>query len=369
MEQAQNQPSTPAPDTPSQPASQVNHVAQPIIIQQQSVFLRVLVWIGWAGFLFCFLLLLGLQATMSEYFDTSGGITEKFHSGDQQASDKIAVITLKGVIMEGDGFVKRQIDRVREDDDVKAIVLRVDSPGGTVTGSDYMLHHLKKLREEKTVDGKPMPLVVSMGSFATSGGYYVSMAVGDQEKSIYAEPTTTTGSIGVIIPHYDITGLMERFDIKDDSIVSHERKQMLSMTRKISDDQRAILQAYIDETFERFKGIVVEGRPQFASDEEALNMLATGEIFTAGQAQKLGLVDELGFIEDAVKRARELAGLSDIETRVVEYERPPSFLDLSTLSQSRPSGVSVDLGSLVELSTPRAWFLTTSLPVLVSTRP
>ena len=104
----------------------------------------------------------------------------------------MAIITVSGVIVDGDGYVKKQIERVRQDEDVKAIVLRVNTPGGTVTGSDYILHHLNRLRAERK-----LPLVVSMGSVAASGGYYVSMAVGDQPQSIYAEPTTTTGSIGV----------------------------------------------------------------------------------------------------------------------------------------------------------------------------
>ena len=100
-----------------------------------------------------------------------------------------------------------------------------------------------------------------MGSIATSGGYYVAMAVGDQPKSIYAEPTTTTGSIGVIIPHYDLSGLLARLDIKDDSLVSHPRKQMLSMTRPVSADDRRCLEAYLQDAFKRFKGVVKSGRP------------------------------------------------------------------------------------------------------------
>ena len=112
-----------------------------------------------------------------DYFDVTQGIRERFHSGAEGGRDKVAVISVRGIILEGDGFVKRQIDRVRQDERVKAVVVRVDSPGGTVTGSDYIYHHLKKLREERNI-----PLVVSMGSIAASGGYYISMAVGDQEK-------------------------------------------------------------------------------------------------------------------------------------------------------------------------------------------
>ena len=106
-----------------------------------------------------------------------------------------------------ESFAKKQIDQVRDDNHVKAVVLRVDSPGGTVTGSDYIYHHLKKLAEERQI-----PMVVSMGSVAASGGYYVAMAAGEKENTIYAEPTTWTGSIGVIIPHYDLTGLLEKLE-------------------------------------------------------------------------------------------------------------------------------------------------------------
>ena len=100
-------------------------------------------------------------------------------NGAKFADNKVAIISISGVIMSGEGYVKNQIDRARDDSSVKAVVVRLDSPGGTVTGSDYIFHHLDKLRQEKGI-----PLVVSMGSIATSGGYYVSMAVGEQEKSI-----------------------------------------------------------------------------------------------------------------------------------------------------------------------------------------
>src|SRR5258706_10396683 len=224
----------------------------------------------------------------------------------------------------------KQIRTVRKDENVKGIVLRVDSPGGAVTGADYIFHHLKELKNEKGC-----PVVVSMGGMAASGGYYVSMVVGDQKDSIFAEPTTTTGSIGVIIPHYDISGLLSKFDVKDDSISSHERKQMLSMTRPIPKEHRDIIQGYVNETFDRFKMIVKEGRPKFTKDAAALDKLATGEIFSADQALKHGLVDKIGFLEDAVERAIELAHLTKDEVQVVKYKKPVSLLDDFALMQGR----------------------------------
>ncbi|MFO0869937.1 MAG: signal peptide peptidase SppA [Pirellulales bacterium] len=355
-------PAAGAPPTGGPPAGATHpwpaYPPQPIVIQTRGTFHRILGWIGWAGFLFCGLLLMGYVTTFYEYFNTTEGIYEKYHSGAKFAADKIAIIDISGVIMEGDGFVKRQIDMIREDESVKAVVVRVDSPGGTVTGSDYILHHLKKLRDERG-----LKLVVSMGSIAASGGYYVSMAVGDEPRSIFAEPTTTTGSIGVIIPHYDISKLMERFDVRDDSIASHPRKQMLSMTRPLSDEDRQIVQSYVMESFERFKEIVKEGRPALRSSDDPLAALATGEIFTAGQAKKHGLVDEIGFIEDAIARVAELAGLDLKKVRVVHYHRPPALFEIPGLA-ARSQASTHPLSTFLELQAPRAWYLATSWPLL-----
>ena len=329
-----------------------------VLVQQTPGFFRSMFsWFGWIVLGLLMMVLLSSFAAQRDYFDSSAGTQEKFHSLSRLATDKVAIIDASGVLMVGDGFIKKQIDRVRADDNVKAVVLRVDSPGGTITAADYILHHLRKLRDERE-----LPLVVSMGSMAASGGYYIAMAVGDQEQSIYAEPTTTTGSIGVIIPHYDITGLMERYDVKDDSIATHPRKQMLSMTKALSEDDREILSNYIGHAFDRFKDVVKQGRPKFEQDEAALDELATGEIFTAKQALESGLVDELGFIEEAVDRAVELAGLDKENTRVVTYKRPITFLDaIGSARTPAPSG----LAQLFELATPKAYYLATSLPSLI----
>jgi len=300
-----------------------------------------------------------LQAiAFSDYFDTTEGLQERYHSLDKSARDKIAIIEVSGVIMEGDGHVKHQIDRIRDDDDVKAVIVRIDSPGGTVTGSDYIYHHLCKLR-----DDRELPLVVSMGSVAASGGYYVAMAVGDEEDSIFAEPTTTTGSIGVIIPHYDVTGLMEEWNVKDDSIASHPRKQMLSMTRAMSDDDRTILESYVNDAFDRFKEIVRSGRPSLRADDEKLTEIATGEIFSANQAEEHGLVDRIGFIEEAIERAAELAGLEIDAVRAVRYQRPVTLFDVAA---GRAQSGGFNLATLLELSAPKAYYLNTTLPPLVT---
>lgn len=342
--------------------SSAHSAPQTIVVYTQSLWSRLIAWSGWIAFAGCFFLLMGTWTLFSDYFDTTGGIEEKFVQGEDFATDKVAIISIEGVIVEGDGFVKQQIDRIRDDESVKAIVVRVDSPGGTVTGSDYIYHHLSKLRKEKNV-----PMVVSMGGMAASGGYYVSMAVGDQEEAIFAEPTCSTGSIGVIIPHYDVSGLLARYDVKDDSIASHERKQMLSMTRPLSEEHRAIVQGQINDMFGRFKSIIKEGRPVFQKDGEALEQLATGEIFTADVALKHGLIDKIGFVEDAIERAMQLAKLDKDETRVVKFKRPMTLFDGIGIASARQQAA-LDLTQLLDLSAPRAWYLATSLPTIATSR-
>jgi protease IV len=350
----------PSPPTNSNPASAP--WPPQIVVQCGSGRLqRFFGWAGWFGFGASLLVLLSWSFAMQQYFDTTGGIQERYHSGEKHATDKVAIISVTGTIIDGSGFVKNQIDRIRDDKNVKAIVVRVVSPGGTITGSDYILHHLAKLRDEKKI-----PLVVSMGSIAASGGYYVAMAVGDQEQSIYAEPTTTTGSIGVIIPHYDLTGLLERFDIEDTSLASHPNKQMLSMTRSMTDEQRKIVEAYLDAAFVRFKERIKLGRPVFRKDPAALDQLATGEIFTADQAKQFGLIDEIGFVEDAIDRVIALANLKKDKTRVVQYERTASLLNLPWLVESQHARTRLDLAQWFDLHAPQAYYLATTLPALVT---
>ena len=373
MSDSDSRSDTPQPDAP-QPGGAASHQPRmapataaptpPVVVvpAQTSGISRWFSWLGWMGLMFCIPIILGMVAAYHEYFDTTHGVQEKFLSGSAQlGSDKIAVIRLEGAIMDGDGFVKQQIDRIREDENVKGAVIRINSPGGTISGSDFIYHHLQKLKKDRNI-----PLVVSMGSIAASGGYYVAMAVGDESDSIFAEPTTTTGSIGVIIPHYDLSGFLERLDIKEDSIASHPRKRMLSMTREMTADHRQLLEQYITEAFDRFKEIVKSGRPEFQENPDALTELATGEIFSAQRAKEVGLVDELGFIEDATQRVAQLAGLQLDAVRVVTYRQPQTLL-AAVGWQKVQATPPWSLEHFLEFAAPRPFYLATSLPALVST--
>ena len=290
-------------------------------------------------------------------------VQEKFFSHQKDATDKVAILSIEGAILAGEGFFKRQIDRAikeAKEGHLKAVVVRVNSPGGTMTGSDYMYHHLCRLKEETGI-----PLVVSMGAMAASGGYYVSMAVGDTRRAIFAEPTTWTGSIGVIIPHYDISELLKTYGVRQDSIVSRPLKGMGSMTRPMTEEERGIFKELVDQAFNRFKTVIKEGRPRLKEGPKSLEDLATGQVFTADQAKEYKLIDEIGFIEDAVDRAIELAGLDRNNVCVVKYKPEPTLASilLGVGSRSQPA---LDLSALLEATAPRAYYLCTWLPPIVS---
>jgi len=303
---------------------------------------------------------LASAGAFAQYFQRDARVVEKYHSLSKSAADKVAIVSVSGAILGGDGFVRAQLDQIEDDPAVKAIVLRVDSPGGTVSGSDEIHHRLKTLAGKRD-----LPVVVSMGGIAASGGYYVAMANRGRDDVIFAEPATLTGSIGVIIPHFDLSQALKRLDVRDDSIASGPLKEMLSPTKdrppEVAEKERALLQELVDDMFRRFKEIVKEGRPKL--DEAAVDRVATGQVFTARQALEAGLVDRLGFVEDAIARAVELAGLTESTARAVKYSRPKGLLD-EVLGGNAAAG-RVDLAAIAELTTPRGWYLCSWLPALV----
>ena len=287
-------------------------------------------------------------------------LREVYFSHEKRAWDRVAIISLSGMIVdEEEGFVKRQIDQALKDERVKAVVLRINSPGGTITDSDYLYHHLTKLREKK-------PLVVSMGSVAASGGYYVAMAVGSQADSIFAEPTTWTGSIGVLVFHMNVQELLNRLGVEAGSITSSPLKDMGSIFRKMTEEERELFQSLVDRSLARFKEVIKSGRPKFAENPEELDKVATGQIFTAQEAKELGLVDRIGFLEDAVQRAIELAGLDPAKVCVIRYKREVSLSDLLWGGQI---GLAFDLEiplfrwrERLAAAFPRAYYLMNAVP-------
>ena len=292
---------------------------QPIVIRRQggSLFARLL-----------FLLLLvsivanvGMYLSYREYFTTGTEPIEKFQSGDRLAVDKIAVINVSGTIMPPfTERILRAIRHARKDENVRGIILSVDSPGGLVADSHQIYHRLKQLAEEK-------PIFVVMKRIAASGGYYIAMGAGTGTK-IFAEPTTWTGSIGVIIPHYDLSGLAEKWNVKSEPLKTGEFKDSLSPFRPLTKRDRAVWDAILDDAFQKFVAVIAENRPKL--DAAAVKKLATGQVYTADQALANGLVDQLGYEDDAIGELKKKLGLAEV--RVVRYEFRPALIDLLTAS-------------------------------------
>ena len=225
---------------------------------------------------------------------------------------KLALVRIEGPIIDS----KDAVDEIKEytkDDSIKAIVLRVDSPGGAVAPSQEIYEEVKKAAAEKKV-------VVSMGSLAASGGYYISAPA----TKIIANPGTLTGSIGVIMEVPNIEGLMNKIGIKTEVIKSGKHKDIASAFRTMGKEERVILQGVMDNVHEQFIRAVSEGRK---IKMEELRKIADGRVFTGEQAKAYGLVDELGTLEDALKSAANLAGLKE-EPEVVSKKDKLSFIDL-----------------------------------------
>jgi protease-4 len=228
--------------------------------------------------------------------------------------EKVAIVLIEGPIVSSRETI-RELKKYRNDSSVKAVVLRVDSPGGGAAASQEIYEEIKKLKEKK-------PVVTSFGSVAASGGYYISSPA----TKIYANPATLTGSIGAIMEIPNLKGLMDKVGIKTEVIKSGKHKDMASVFRGIGKEERKILQGVLEDIHEQFIRAVAEGRKM---PYERVKELADGRIFTGRQAREIGLVDKLGNLQDAIDEAANLGGIKG-EPRVVIEDEDFSILDLLT---------------------------------------
>jgi protease-4 len=238
--------------------------------------------------------------------------------------NKVAVISLSGPIQsESSGFlfggnvitpqlVRSQLERAKNDIGVKAVVLQVESPGGSAAASQEILNELGRLEK---------PIVVSMGDVVASGGYYISA----KADKIVALPATLTGSIGVISEIPNLKGLFDKLGIDMEVFTGGKHKDMYAGLRELTPEEKVIMQEITDQIYDQFVQVVVEGR---GLSEDKVRELATGQLYTGVQAKELGLVDELGGLNEAIDLAASLAG---IEKPKVEYYKPAVPSLLSTL--------------------------------------
>ena len=257
--------------------------------------------------------------------DESPDLREVWSCGE--GTSKVARIPIRGVLIEEGGrglfdqpgpveAALRQIRAATEDDAVEAIILEIDSPGGSVTASDLLYKALMDFRKSR--DGRQV--IALLGDVAASGGYYVAVA----SDYIIAHPTTLTGSLSVLISKLNVKQLGDRYGVKMDTIKSGKNKDLLSPFSELTEEQRALLQSLVDDMHERFVSLIANGRGKMTIED--IRRLADGRVFTGARAMELKLVDEVGYWDDAVERTCKLLGVDSV--RVVRYSEPFSLYEV-----------------------------------------
>lgn len=295
--------------------------------QKVIAFVRIVTIMKFKGLslLLAWILLLagyGCITVKVSLFEEPEPLKEKVVSG--YARDKVLLLDVSGLIMEGPrrpwfslagfvepGRVKEELDKAAADRRIKAIVLRINSPGGTVSASDMIHHEILAFKKEHN-----LPVVACLMGLAASGGYYVAQAA----DAIVAHPTGITGSIGVVAMKLNVKGLMEKVGVENDLVKSGEWKDFWSPFRPASPEEKRLMQEIIDDFYRRFLTVVAQGR---GLPQDQVKSLADGRIYTAEQAKDVGLVDRLGYLDDAIELAKAKAGIK--EARVVLYYRPGTY--------------------------------------------
>ena len=312
-------------------------------------------------------------------------VREKFVLGDRDATDKVAVVRIEGVISEyTTAYPIKQMEKAAKDRHVKAVVLRVDSPGGTVTASEELYQCLVNLRDNtgrRFPGSGPKPLAVSMGGVAASGGYYVAMA----GRPVSAERTTITGSIGVFAALPNVHDLAERNGVRVELIKAGDVKGSGSFFHKMLPEERQTWQDTVDGAYDTFLGVVASGRTPLTKEQFRTEVVidrtipdrdekgnpkmengkpvtaryvrkrADGGTFTAAQALEFKLIDKVEDLPATIRAAAAAAGLSKF--KAVAYERPATVLDLFTGGQMRAHHHAPDFRGLTAALTPRLWYL------------
>jgi len=301
--------------------------------------------------------LIGSESGLTEEVET---LNEKLVTqGQADVPSKIVHLDLEGIIssMSAHGFleqalptvdgIKRALAQAVADDEVKAIVLRVNSPGGEVTASDIIYNAVKKAATQK-------PVVVYMDSVAASGGYYVACGA----TKVIASETTLTASIGVIMESMNYHELFGKVGLGSQTFTSGAFKDTLSGARPMREDEKVYVQALVDEMYDRFLGIVSEARK--VPKEVLRKTVADGRVVTGRQALDAKLVDQIGYIEDAYALAKELGKAP--EASVVKYHSAPTFLDALGVSAHHfqaPAKIELDLtgGAITKLQPGMMYYL------------
>jgi protease-4 len=303
--------------------------------------------------------ILGASLAMNIYLLLWAGLTSG-SAGAQESilvngdpKQKIAVVSIEGAISADTSKRFDKIMRdVESDGDVKALVLEINTPGGEVTASDEIYQRVLRYKGEKNVK-----VVASMGGMATSGGYYVACSA----DYIFAQPTTLTGNIGVVLQRFNFSGLMEKYGVQDTTVTSEGSKFKYSESpfRPETPETAEYLKGIANDIYGRFTRIVKDSRGDRLKG--SIDQVADGKAYMADEAKKLGLVDEINYAQAAYDKAASLAGLT--KQQVVRFQRTPSFLEAlggagASSGLSRPEvSVRVDSNLINELRAPKLLYL------------
>jgi protease IV len=277
---------------------------------------------GWVALLLL-LLAAGCITVKVNLFEDDKPLKEQVVSG--QGRDKILLVDLSGLMLEtarrgiwsllgktvGPSRVKEELEKARKDQGIKAVVLRIDSPGGAVSAADMIYHEVTQFKQERQV-----PVVACLMSLAASGGYYAALAADE----IVAHPTTLTGSIGVVAMKFNLRGLMNKVGVEQDTVKSGPWKDFWSPFKPATEAEKQMMQAIIDDFHRRFVEVVEHNRKL---SRKEVGKVADGRVLTASQALDLQLVDRVGYLGDALQAAKKRAGLA--EAKVVLYSRPDTY--------------------------------------------
>jgi protease-4 len=211
-----------------------------------------------------------------------------------------------GVIPGLTARVRQELELAYDDNNIRGVLLRINSPGGTLTDSDVIYHSLMEFKKTKHIK-----ILASMGDIAASGAVYVAMAADE----IYAHPTTITGSMGVIMPHTDFSDLANKLGVRSDPIHAGKYKDIGDPLVRRTEEEGRMLQAIVDKQHEKFIKVVQDGRPKLS--QQQVRDMADGRIFTAEEAKERGLIDTIGYLDDAYKRLTQLSGFP--KNRLVRY--------------------------------------------------
>ena len=260
--------------------------------------------------------------------DISGTISEEEKSGGLLGASTPSLVSL----------IRESLHKAEHDRDIAGVILRINSPGGTVTASDIIRHDINAFKKRKKI-----PVLACIVGTGASGGYYVATAADE----ITAHPTAITGSIGVILMKFNVEGLMGKIGVEEQTVKSGDKKDIMSPFRKATPEEVKLGQEIIDQLYGRFLDVIME-RPKNSLSREELRKVSDGRIYTASQALQVKLIDRIGYLDDVIAQLRKAVG--DEKARVVSYYRPGNYKGSIYAGTAEKAGLAEALGGFGAIS-------------------